>query len=340
MIRQTLVTLTALAALTACSGGSDAKPAAAGVSAPKTGDCIATSAPKLDPAGPNFASRVKCTRPHLYEVTGIGPIPARFLVGPPAQLRDRLIDPRDRDSGSFARWAEATCRSHLWRALGLEADISGRLAEIGAVPATYGITYRHTLTPGPEWAKGHHDVVCFAEFADPEPGVGPSTASPVSSYNLRAVFTRYLGQHFPSERRGCAVETDDGKIRSESCSEVHDAETIFTFDARLAFGMRFVRDLLRTDVTRELSDRAMSVCDRVLPQLLESGVEPDLDSWFWYGNDPDNAWDYDVPEYADENAAYPIECQVRPSDARLLLAPGSVLGGGPRFEDRRNRTAV
>jgi len=339
------VTRSAIAALAlavmlgGCFAGSDPKPDARQVSTPKGGDCYADAASKPDLVGPDFSSKVKCTKPHLYEVTGVSPIPDRFLVGARKTQRDRLLDPSEADAGSFARFADAACTRHLWRALG-RRTAAAQLSDLGAMPATYGITFAHTLTPEAEWTKGHHRVVCLAEFADPEPGLGPSTATPVSSYNLRPVFSMFLGRHFPPERRQCAVQSDPGKIRPEPCTDVHDAETIVTFDARLALGMPFVRKLLRAGLTSDVSRRAVSVCDQILPLVFGSRTQPDLEVWFWTGNDAENAWDYQVADSADETAVYPIDCQVRPRDSDLIFTSGSVLGDGPLFEDRSSRAVV
>lgn len=345
MIRSGVGALAAAVVLTACVGGSDPKPsptktAASKLVTPKAGDCFADADSKLADADPDFTSKVKCTKPHLYEVTGTSPIPDRYLEGSQSTLRDRLLGDDGPLVASFWRYATAACSSHVWDAMGVEADgiRSGRLrlSEIGGMPAASGVTYQYVLTPDPGWSDGERELICFAQFTDPD-DEGVPTA--VTSYNLKPVVDKYLGRHFPSERRRCDVRAGRDEIDAESCTRAHDSEVIFSFDARFAFGVRFVKEVITSGLTDDANDRMMKVCDDVLPQLLGRRINPALDSWFWYGHDAGGGWIYPT-EAADVAQHYIVECQLRPTDTRLVLAPGTVVDRPdyPELEDRSYRS--
>jgi hypothetical protein len=343
-----VVALAAATALTACVGGSepDSAPPTTSVAkevVPRARDCFRDDGSTFKDPSPDFATRVKCTKRHLFEVTGSNRGPDRFLdaAGRPGDtVRDRLVTQSGPDQRSLEQYAKSSCSKHLWRAMGVDADDirsdGTRLSEIGAFPVLTDMAYLHTLTPEPAWTKGRHSLICFVEFT--RPNDGQATAPYVSSYNLKPVFEKFLGRHFPTERRRCAVRSGEGRTSPEPCTRAHDAEIVFTFDARLAFGLPFVKDAIRTGINDEVIDRMVQLCEDVLPQLLESQISPELTAWIWYGNDS-SAWNQPV-ELADETDDYPVECQLRPSDPSLVLAPGTIMGraGYPELEYRSYRS--
>jgi hypothetical protein len=349
VIRSAIVAIAAAAVLTACVGGSDPKPAPTQTAkaksvGPKAGDCLADADSKLDLADPDFSTKVKCTKPHLYEVTGVSPVPDRFLDDPgdpKSTIKEEPLEQDGPDELSFARYARLTCSNHLWDTMGVEAANirSGRtrLSEIGAFPAVSGVAYRHTLTPEPKWSKGEHELICFAEFRDPAVNQGPAAPTPVSSYNLKPVAEKFLSSHFPSERRRCVVRSaeDDGP-----CTRAHDAEIIFTYNARLAFGLPFVKKAIRAGGRDDkINDRMLKVCRDVLPGLLESPIDPELFVWGWTAMGSYSGWDLPTDQ-APGLYDYPVECEVWPIDEGLVLAPGTVVHrpDRPELEDRSYRS--
>ncbi len=352
MIRSVTAALAAAVLLTACASGSDSGPAATTTPVskavtPKPGDCFADADSKLDLADPDFSTKVKCTASHLYEVTGVSPVPARFVKpaagpdDPGATVRDRLLEadvPVDR---RFEHFVDTTCSSHLWHTMGVEAeDIrsgTSRLSEVGAYPATLGISYRYTLTPEPEWSKGNHALICFAEFRDPSDDPEQAAPTPVRSYNLRLVAGRFLRSNFPSERRQCLVASEETTDEYEigACAQAHEAETILTYNARLAFGSRFVKEAIRAEGKDDkILDRIDKVCRDILPKVLARPIDSELYVWGWSAFeafDPDSYMDLTYDS---------VECQVWPADEDLVLAPGTVVHrpDRPELEHRSYRS--
>ena len=353
MIRSVIVALAAAAVLTACVGGSDPKPSAtttpvSKVVTPKAGDCFADADSKFDLADPDFSTKVKCTKRHLYEVTGARPVPARFLnpaedpEDPDATVRERLLTPSGSDDRSFAHHANATCSTQLWRAMGVDAESirSGRvrLSEIGAYPAVSGIAYRFTLTPEPAWSKGEHRLICFAEFRDPSEDQGAAAPASVSSYNLKTIAGRFLTSHFPSERRQCLVLSDENADEYETgaCTDAHEAEIILTYNARLAFGSRFVEEAIRADGKDDkILDRIDKVCSDILPKVLARSIDSELYVWGWSAFES-----FDPSDPYTDLTYYSVECQLWPSDEDLVFAPGTVVHrpDRPELEDRSYRS--
>lgn len=358
MIRSAIAALAAAFVLTACVGGSDPKPAASPVSkavAPRAGDCFADADSKLDVADPDFSTKVKCTKRHLYEVTGVSAVPVRFLEpaedpeDPEATVRERLMG-SDGGGGGFAQHASATCSNHLWRAMGVDAEAirRTRLSEIGAYPATAGVVYRQTLTPEPAWGKGEHRLICFAEFRDPSENQGAAAPASVSSYNLKPVVGRFLGSHFPVERRRCYVQSDEyeDEVEVGPCTRAHDSEVVFTYNARLAFGTRFVKEAMRADEDDEIDaaddkvmDRLQKVCRDILPKILAGPIDSELFVSGWAAIDQFAAW-YPSTDLTYEAYDYPVECELWPTDEALVLAPGTVVHrpDRPELEDRAYRS--
>ncbi|MDX6233054.1 MAG: hypothetical protein QOH68_2054 [Nocardioidaceae bacterium] len=362
MIRSAIVALAAAAVLTACVGGSDPKPAASTpastTSAARAGDCFADADSKLDPADPDFSTKVKCTKRHLYEVTGVSAVPVRFLEpaedpeDPDATVRERLLAPEGGGDRAFAQHASAVCSDHLWRTMGVDADAirSGRahLSDIGAFPAAAGIIYRHTLTPEPAWTKGEHRLICFAEFRDPSEDQGAAAPASVSSYNLTTIAGRFLSSHFPVERRRCYVQSDEyeGEVELGPCTQAHESEVVFTYNARLAFGTRFVKEAMRADEDDEFDDkddkvmdRMQKVCRDMLPKVLAKPIDSELFVSGWSAVDQFAAW-YPSTDLTYEAYDFPVECELWPSDEALVFAPGTVVHrpDRPELEDRSYRS--
>jgi hypothetical protein len=363
VIRSAAVVLAAAVVLTACVGGSDPKPAATTTPAstavtPKAGDCFADADSKLDPADPDFSTKVKCTTSHLYEVTGVSRVPARFLKpaadpdDPGATVRDRLLEADGTGDQGFAQYASTTCSDHLWRTMGVDAeDIrsgDARLSEIGAYPAAAGIVYRHTLTAEPDWSKGPHGLICFAEFRDPREDQGAAAPASVSSYNLKTVAGRFLSSHFPVERRRCYVQSDEyeDEVELGPCTRAHESEVVFTYNARLAFGTRFVKEAMRADEDDEtdaaddkIMDRTVQVCRDILPKVLARPIDSELFVSGWSAVDQFAAW-YPSTDLTYEAYDFPVECELWPSDEALVFAPGTVVHrpDRPELEDRSNRS--
>ena len=353
MIRSAAVALAAAAVLTACVGGSDPKPAAtttpvSKVVTPKAGDCFADADSKFDLADPDFSTKVKCTKRHLYEVTGASPVPERFLnpaedsEDSDATVRDRLLEPDGPIDRRFERYVSATCSNHLWSAMGVDAKgiRSGRarLSEIGAYPATSGVSYRYTLMPDPEWSKGNHALICFAEFRDPSEDQEQAAPTPVSSYNLKTIAGRFLTSHFPSERRQCLVLSDENADEYETgaCTDAHEAEIILTYNARLAFGSRFVEEAIRADGKDDkILDRIDKVCSDILPKVLARSIDSELYVWGWSAFES-----FDPSDPYTDLTYYSVECQLWPSDEDLVFAPGTVVHrpDRPELEDRSYRS--
>lgn len=352
MIRSGVVALAAAVVLTACVGGSDPKPsptktAASKLVTPKAGDCFADADSKLADADPDFTSKVKCTKPHLYEVTGTSHIPDRYLEapgGPTSKVKEDYGDEQVADDLSFALFARTTCSAHLWQSLGVDAagvSVSGvYLSEIDAVPGMAGIVYQHTVTPEPRWSKDEHDLICFAEFEELSGGKGSKSPGAVSSYNLEPVAAKFLGSHFPDERRLCLVSSAEDEPEPEPCTRAHDAEIVFTYDARHAFGLSFVNKVVKAEGRDDkISDRIINVCRDFLPKVLKSPVAPDLFVWGSIDFDGYSGWTL-PPDHASESYPYPVQCQVWPSDDELVLAPGTVVHRPdyPDLEDRSYRS--
>ena len=340
MIRSAVAALAAAAMLTACVGGSDAKPAAtkpAVTFTPEAGDCLVRESSKLNLASPDLTKAVRCTTRHEFEVTGTTTVPRRFLdrSADPVDMRDRLLQPTDIRESAFHRYANLTCSIEAWRALHVDAhsieNRGVRLSEIAAFPMTTGMTYHHTLSNERAWRAGDRKLICFAEFRDPDVANWRDAQEPVTSYNLKPLFEKFFGEHFPPERRRCYNAGDTDRPGPIPCTRPHDAESIFSFDSRLAFGDEVVKEAARSSLSKDFAHRTAAICGELMSQLFDTAIDKEVTSWIWFGNTTLAAWSTDS-DSGDETNYYPAECQLWSSDRSLVLAPGTVVDSPERAE--------
>ncbi len=205
-----------------------AAPAEAG---PNAGDCYSGTHETLGDLEPDYATKVACTEPHVWEVVATVNLPTKLLdsSSPENSLKRRgeLATYGD-ELTSLQKELDRVVLPRCWAARNELIGVNDLSIGQGE---TIGIRiqplFAHALSwvnvmPEDAWAAGRTEAVCSLRFED---AVGEPRM--VRSPNRRPLVAAWLTSNFPATERLC-VDTD---IEVVACDQPHLFEQLWGLDA-------------------------------------------------------------------------------------------------------------
>lgn len=303
------------------SATSTAIPAAKPI--PKVGECFAKEIPDLDDFAPDLSSRVHCTKPHIYEVTAVVDVPQRFLEAKTpkelvAQRNDfATVANNDELRMKLVEFAWKECWAADAKATGLsKLEFNGKSAREARVQLFLRDApgWLNMMDAG-NWAEGNTKFLCMiryskhrddGDFVEPE-AIRSTSAAP----SIQA----FLTKDFPLERRQCLTREVNGGLIPESCDAQHFGEMFFAFDAKAAFGTKFVESVGPKAPTEKWLTKLNQPCIDALPTILGEGYDKDLTA---VADPGPNGWI--------DGEFFPAHCIVVARDKGLDLPGGTLIG--------------
>lgn len=220
--------------LTGCgtpTEGGDAPSAWAPEDGPLAGQCFAGSEKDLNDLGPDYATKVACTEPHAWEITGTVALPKNLLD----TTTTAASQARRAELGTFApepttlqkRFNEVTargCRTAVNEMTGLgELEMGKDEPAEGYIRPQFGNASEWiTVMTEPAWVGGRFEAVCSVVFQDAN-----GDPRQVRSSNGKPLTASYLTNAFPPAERFCLEE----EIHWTRCDGSHAYERLWTLDA-------------------------------------------------------------------------------------------------------------
>ena len=277
----------AVTTLTACSSGDDPKagPKPAALKLPEPGQCIAKEAKDLDNVGPDYTSVVDCKKPHVYEIVDVLNVPKKFVVGGSREkrLERRTELAKSTASGSLAKdfhaYADRGCHEATLRATGLDGVLIGdkEATEADVRPVLLGARTSTSVGPPELWAGGKPRIVCSFRYTAPTAPTGtPGKVFAIQSPSSVPIYLDLLSEHFPAERRACGTYDSDNYMYAVLCTNQHNTETLFSYDAGAAFGTKFAGSVDPEAVTDPHWDKLVTPCADSLIDVVGFDIEEEL----------------------------------------------------------------
>lgn len=274
-----LVVLLAVLALVVGGCSSDAgdpqaaaKRRAPQVVVPEVGQCVAKEVADGADVAPDFTTVVPCDRPHVYEVIGVRPVPARFLDAGSAEAalaRRTELARVDAQATPRAQELQAVlwpgCDEAVRVATGVDRFVfRGKDArQLRVTPLGRNVGPWLNLAPAEVWAK-HPVAVCSVRYAGATaPGAARGPVREVTSTTQRQVISTWMTAAFPQPFRLCHTL---GGNRRVPCSTPHAIEYLWTADFKAAFGPGFLAGADLAALPREEYETAVSLCRRLYRQ--------------------------------------------------------------------------
>ncbi|MDQ3156706.1 MAG: septum formation family protein [Actinomycetota bacterium] len=309
------------------SATSTAIPAAQAV--PKVGQCLAKEVPDLDDFAPDFNSRVDCTKPHIYEVTAVTDVPARFLKGktPKERIaqRTQLATVANEDkSPKLSEFIGTGCGAASANATGLSKfKFNGKSAQgVYASPISRGAATWINMIDAGNWAEGRRKFVCTIRYTK-KPGGSPDGApGAVRSKSDAPAFHNFFTKDFPLNRRQCVAYQAGGEGELIACDKQHYGEMFVDFDAYETFGPDFLESIGLNEPTEKQWKKLNSPCVDALPTILGKDYDKDVTAVAerglggWIGN----------------GDFFPTSCVIVARDKRKDLPGGSLIGDAKDVE--------
>lgn len=314
-------------AMGGCQGDPSAeKPTSSGGNTPpvpKAGECYEDRQEYR--VGVDFALKVSCKKKHLFEVTGVVKIPAKFAKG---STKAELVASRERIGASsdealtgspFQQFMDRACSKAALKISGLEdlKLVTRRGTDAHATPVVSSGLYEWSLATVGQWLEGHRVGLCLLRFDEDEDmdnnqydGVASTTSGPLIKQMLKS--------RMPASKRHC-VNFVDSYVERGSCRRPHDAEALLNYEIDAMFGAGFSDDI---DVSEEgeLSDAQyhamVAPCEDALDQIV-GPADPDLFADVVYGD-----W-----QWSEVPGRRFVTCLVT-TDSKLRMPKGSVIGDG------------
>jgi len=228
-------------------------PAEAG---PDAGDCYAGTHEALGDLEPDYATKVTCTEPHVWEVIATVAVPDAVLENssPARSLKRRdALATYAEDLTPLQKTLDATvlprCRLALNELIGLADLPIGTGKAIGdRIEPMFG----HALSwvnvmPADAWAAGRTDAVCSMRFTNAD-----GESRPVQSASRRPLVASWMASQFPVVERSCLSED----FESAACDKTHMFEQLWVINAA---------DIFEVEPTTKLSpvqaDRISLLCN-------------------------------------------------------------------------------
>ena len=144
----------------------------------------------------------------------------------------------------------------------------------------------------------------------------PSRSShPPSVPTYHAIRTK----DYPAERRACASYDEDNYLHGVLCTDQHNTEVLFSYDAEAAFDKKLVDSIDAEQVTDAQWDMLVTPCADTLPTVAGTDVDEDLVGSVYLADD----W----------KASHTAFCLATPMSDNLDLPPGSVIGQAGLVEE-------
>lgn len=253
-LRICLVVAVLSSVLSACGGTEDEAPeksAEPRLVLPEAGQCVAREVIDQGDGTPDLTSVVPCTEPHLYEVTGVVPVPKRLLdeSSEKASLARRNAfarvsdDPKGWDS-QLVRAID--CDKAMRETTGIaDIPLPRREAREAIRPVVANMLAWRNVAPAELWAKGEKVVICSYRFGAEKPTLHRSP-------DQEPLLSHLLTPAFPVELRECVGDDED----NGSCAYPHGFETLLDLDLDKLLGDR--RDTLNRGELLVVTD---AICD-------------------------------------------------------------------------------
>lgn len=334
IVHATVMIVSAALILGGCSAMTESKPnpkpsvkstaIPAAKKVPKPGQCFAKEVPDLDDFAPDLGSRVDCTKPHIYEVTGVVDVPKRFLKAktPKELVALRKDFAKLTNDGELQKKFDEFAWEECWAADAKATGLS-KLEFNGKSPSEVHLQLFLRDAPGwlnimdaGNWAAGNTKFLCMiryskhrddGDFVDPEAIRSKSTTPSIQAF---------LTKDFPLERRQCLARVVNGGLEPESCEEQHFGEMFFVFDAEAAFGAKFVESIGPKAPTEKQLTKLNKPCIDSLSTILGEGYDNDLTA---VADPGPNGW-IAKGEY------FPAYCIVVARDGSMDLPGGTLVG--------------
>jgi hypothetical protein len=311
--------------LAGCRSGTvaDDKPAAS--AAVHAGDCIAKEIPDLDDKAPDYGSTVDCTEPHIYEVSGLLSVPARFLRG--STRKQRLANRRLLGSVAghsslaedFRDYTHRECGPPALVRAGMDGiTIGGKsMRDVGAELVMGGATTWINLSPPAQWVAGGEKVICSVRFTKHFTDEGEVAPSPITARFGHPAFYDFLTDDFPAARRQCITYDSQQRYALNPCTQQHYAEIFFSYDAAAAFGEEFVKGIDIENPSDAQWEKLGDPCADALSMVLGKDVDPGVTG----------GADFGVRGWFQKSDVYTTYCLAVPYKADDLDLPaGSLIG--------------
>lgn len=310
-------------ALAACSSGDDPKaaPKPATLKLPEPGQCIAKETKDLDRLAPDYTSVVNCKKPHVYEVVDVLNVPEKFVVN---GSRDKRVDRRNElakstASGSLAEdfqtYAEDGCRGSVLRATGLSEIVIGQASAFraGVRPVLVGARMATNVGPADSWAAGKPVIVCSFRYTAPGASVRPEgRVAAIQSSSSVPTYRALLTKDFPAERRACGSYNSDNYMYGVLCTNQHNTEAMFSYDAEAAFDKKLVDAIDEVEITDAQWDLLVTPCAESLETVVGTDIDEELVGSVYLADD----W----------SSSHTAICLITAQSDKLDLPPGSVVG--------------
>ena len=314
-------------ALSGCQGDPRADRSTAsgdrGPALAKAGDCFEDR--QVYRNGIDFDLKVSCKEKHLFEVTGVVKIPAKFAKGNTKRevtaAREKIGASSDEAlTGSpFQKFMDHSCSKAALKISGL-ADLTlmnRRGSDANATPVVSSGFYEWSLASLDQWLDGKRVGFCLLRF-DEDAEMDNNRYDGVASTMTGPLIKRTLSARMPPSKRHC-LNLVDGYYERASCRNPHDAEALLYYEVDAMLGAGFSDDI---DMSKdgELTDAQyhamVAPCEDVIDQLVgraDDRVFADVlyGDWRWS----------EVP------GRRIVTC-LATTDAKHRMPKGSVIGNG------------
>lgn len=307
---------------------STAIPAAKAV--PKVGQCMAKEVPDVDDLAPDFNSRVNCTQPHIYEITAVTDVPARFLKGktPKERIAQRtqfatVANDKDKPP-KLSEFIGNGCGTATAKASGLSKfTFNGKSADdVYASPISRGAATWINMIDAGNWAEGNRKFVCTIRYTKKPDGSPDGKPGTIKSKSDEPSFQQFFTKDFPLNRRQCVAYQAAGEGNLLACDKQHYGELFVTFDAYVAFGPDFLESIGLNEPSEKQWKKLHGPCVDALPTVLGKDYDKDVTAVAvrggggWIGN----------------GDFFPTTCIIVARDKRMDLPGGSLVGDAKDVE--------
>jgi hypothetical protein len=205
------------------------------------------------------------------------------------------------------------------KATGLDVvNINGLPAlDAGVRPVLIGAATSTGVDSADQWASGNPRIVCSIRYTDPvSPGTPQAKVSAIRSTSSIPTYRALLTKNFPAELRACGSYDSDNYMYPVLCTNQHNAELLFSYDAKAAFGIDLVKKVNGLNPTDSEWDELETPCRVMLQNVVGNEVDDDLDAYAYLDDNFNNK--------ASSFRNFTTYCLIAPYDDHLDLPPGVV----------------
>jgi hypothetical protein len=203
-------------------------PAEAG---PDAGDCYADTNEELGDLQPDYATKVACTEPHVWEIVATVKLPTTLLdtSSPENSLKRRdelatygdVLSPLQKQLDKVVLPRCHAARNELIGVADLPID-NGETIGSRIEPLFGHALYWVNVMPADAWAAGRTEAVCSMRFEDED-----KEPRMVRSPNRQPLIAAWMTSKFPATERLCV----DDDFEVAACDQTHMFEQLWALDA-------------------------------------------------------------------------------------------------------------